>query len=341
MRGGSLALNLSRLSVAMVALLSSTTAEATIERARVVVDSCPKAPFSSEELGRLLALELAPVQVDSSKTSTAVDLYLAITVLECGPEATEVEIAALPVKAGQGTAQRVRIVPRAPGNARVIALATAEMVRRLRASPVLEERAPPAPQVSVRTATIWVPVSVVTVPEPVAEEKPAQAITAYLGVEAYPAVSSSLGALALEATVFTSTTIPLRLELGLLGRAGTDRDRRGRITLGGGSAQVALLLPAKLSAVELALGPRFGAGYMLAVGTPASPEIAGDRVSGVIAELWLDLRISWAPSERWLVGGRASAGYIISGLIARADGSEVSGVDGAALAFSLSVGRVL
>lgn len=335
------------------ALISSTTADAKIDRARVIIDSCPKAPLAAPELRRLLAMELSPIQLDATQTSTAVELVITIAVLDCGRAAKEAEISALSLRTGSGNAQRVRLDPRDASNARVLAVATAEMVLRLRAEkkparPEPEPTPPPARELTTRTATTWRPTSSwedaltrraleAAFPPP----KPTPKLSLHLGVETYPAVSSSLAALALEVTAFTSTSTPLRLELGAIGRAGVDRELRGRVTLAGAALNISLLTWTQIRTIELAAGPRLGAGWMTATGTPSSGEITGSQINGAIAELWLDLKISWEPAKSWSLGARASAGYIFSGLIAQADGSEVSGVDGAALAFFLSLARNL
>lgn len=46
------------------------------------------------------------------------------------------------------------------------------------------------------------------------------------------------------------------------------------------------------------------------------------------------MRVPLTPS--WSVGGRAGAGYVLSGLAAQADGYDVTGVDGPAIGLGLS-----
>ncbi len=345
-------MSLNKILVLVFGVVFANRAEAEIDRARLVLDSCPQAPLFEDELTRLLALELSPVRLETVHTSTAVDLLVTVAVLECGAAAKDAELAILFLRTGTGAGQRVHLDPRAATNARVLAVAAAEMMLRLRS----EKTTRPHVQVATSTVIPWRPppawetaLSERTIAEALerAERRffqspePTPSLTAHLGVETFPAVSSSLAALAMEATVHSSTSTPLRLELGALGRFGRDRDLRGRITLWGASANISLLAWKKLRGIELAAGPRFGLGFMTASGSPSSEEIAGRRINGALAELWLDLRISWELSEYWTLGARTGAGYVFSGLIARADGSEVSGVDGAALGFALSIGRVL
>jgi hypothetical protein len=312
-----------RVELILLGILVAGEAEA--RTARAALDVCPEGPIAIASLLKVLPLELGddPRLV---QTSTAPDLLLTISVVDCGPNAKNVAIAALDRRSGVGVDKNVGI-DRDRGAARVVAIAMAELIGELAL-----KSTPPARSA---TATIAAPRIVVPpAPEPdPPPPAPIHELRLHLGVDAYPGIGAAQTTLALGSDLLLQDN--LRIGGGLALGYGLERDVRGRIDL----ALVAAFVEAKArldrKLLILELGPRVIAGWAFAAGRPGSGSLEGQRVDAFLATLWLDLGIGWSLGERFAIGGRISAGYVLSGLIAQADGNDLTGLEGAAIGVAL------
>lgn len=301
--------------------LAGTTAAA--QPARVVIETCPGTPLDPEELLRLVSLELAPLGVTVTRTSTA-SLFLTVGLPNCGPNTARIELAVLSSK-GHGAAATVDVGERR-GVPRIVALAAAELVRTLKPPPA---RPPP----SWRPSDAWEGALLrraATRLEARRTPPPVPRLAVSLGVDAFPSTGTALSALSLDATL-TASAAPVRLFIGGVARGGVDRVTTGDIEMFAAFGSGGLAIVGRFDGLAVEVGPRVLLGWGTARGRSSTEDVESRRLSGFLAEVWVDLGVRFRLSSSWSLGGRAGAGYVLAGLGAQSDGVVVAGVDGPAL----------
>ncbi|MFO0725435.1 MAG: hypothetical protein U1E65_16750 [Myxococcota bacterium] len=312
-----------------LSLLVSEPALASPRLVRAAIDTCAEGPVPLPALERVLPLELESAGLRLSQSSTAAEFILTIQAFHCGPEGADLTLAALELASGRGSSRTIHLRP-GPASPRIVAVAIAELARDLLAphpalgpSPTTMTSSAP-PRLS-NTGTVAVPA-----PLPLG-------LRLALGVDSYPGASAALLALDL------GLEVPLDeawiLEAGATLRYGAEQDLRGTVDLGAIAPTLAIHLQQRQGSLRFQAGPRLVLGWAFAAGRPKDQAFLGKRVDSLLGELWIDAAVSWTIAPGWRLGARGGAGYVLSSLAAQAEGTNLTGMDGAALGFSLFLGR--